>query len=44
MPIIIWALVWVFNNEPPVHPWNHYFIWLILAVGLSMSPYPNFKK
>lgn len=32
--ILIWALIWWIYNFPPVHPWNDWFIWLIIAIVL----------
>jgi hypothetical protein len=32
--ILIWLLVWWLHNFPYVHPWNDWFIWLIVSIAL----------
>ena len=32
--IIVWTIAWWLNNFPPVHPWNTWFIFLIISLVL----------
>lgn len=32
--ILIWLLVWWIQHFPPVHPWNTWFITLIISLIL----------
>jgi hypothetical protein len=33
--ILLWLLVWWAHNFPSVHPWNDWFIWMIVAIVLA---------
>lgn len=32
--ILIWLIVWAIENTPAVHPWNDWFITLIISIVL----------